>query len=148
MDLSLINLLKKEFGEQYVTSNELFRKSVNTVATPAMGHSKATLWIIVDNCRGEDVVRRHYEAMLKFDEECDGQERNIDPYGGPQALVHRLKAQGYNMEFTILPPDFDNKAKYIELKAREFRANEHDIQAVCYNLDDRVMPTNEMEQQA
>lgn len=148
MDLKLIAQLKETFGELYVSSADLFRKSINTVAVPAMGHTKATLWIIVDNCRGEDVVRRHYEAMLKLDEECDGQERSIDPYGGPQALVQRLKAQGYNMEFTILPPDFDNKAKYIELKTREFRNNEHDIQAVCYNLDERVMPTEEMEQHA
>ena len=148
MKLELMGWLKKEFAELYVPADDLFRKSLCTTAVPAMGSTKATLWIILDKFRGEDLVRRHYEAMLRFDFETDGKERNIDPYGGPRELATRLRAQGYNIEFTILPADYDNPIKYCELKLRQFRAEHRDIQAVCYNLEDRVMPTEEMEKQA
>lgn len=148
MNLELMGWLKKEFAEQYVSADDVFRKSLCTTAVPAMGSTKATLWIILDNVRGEDLVRRHYEAMLRFDGEIDGKEHNIDPYGGPRELALRLRAQGYNIEFTILPADFANKVKYCELKLKQFRVEHRDIQAVCYNLEHRVMPTEEMEKQA
>lgn len=147
MDQNLILHLSKVFGAKYVVAKELFRKSLNTVATPAMGHSKAVLWIITDNVRGEDIVRRHYETMLAEDTLLTGTEQLIDPYGGPRELAIRLKQQGYHMEMTIFPPNFDKKKEYIELKLKELSAKEYDVQAVCYNLEDRVMPTPTMEKE-
>lgn len=143
MDLQLIRELRDTFKDRYVSANDLFVKSLNTVATPVMGSPKAVLWIIVDNARGEDIVRRHYEAMLKEDEKITGKEQLIDPYGGPSQLTTRLRQQGYHMELTVLPEDFDKKTKYIQLKHAEMLAKHYDVQAVCYNLDNRVMPDEE-----
>jgi hypothetical protein len=140
MDMNLIRQLRDVFGERYVEAEALFRKSLNTVAVPAMGSPKAVLWIIVDNSRGEDIVRRHYESMLKYDQETSGQEQPIDPYNGPRELATRLMQQGYHMELTVLPADFDKKPKYVELKYAEMQAKHFDVQAVCYNLENRVMP--------
>ncbi|WDS62110.1 hypothetical protein [Pseudomonas phage D6] len=145
MELGLIRKLRDNFGDRYVSAEDLFRKSLNTVATPAMGHGAAVLWLIVDNARGEDIVRRHYEAMLRYDAEIDGIEKPIDPYNGPRELASRLIQQGYKLELTVLPPDFDKKEQYIELKHREMLAKQYDIQAVCYNLDNRVMPDEPVE---
>lgn len=148
MDLKLINFLSSTFGEQYVKAEELFRKSLNETAVPAMGHNNATLWIICDNVRGEDITRRHYEAMLRLDAEIDGEQQAIDPYGGPQTLVNRLRQQRFDIALTIFPPGFEKKVEYAELKLRQMRAEYKDVQLVCYNLEDRVMPTEEMEKQA
>jgi hypothetical protein len=140
MDMTLIRQLRDVFGDRYVAAQDLFRKSLCTVAVPAMGSDKAVLWIIVDNARGEDIARRHYEAMLGFDKETSGQEQPIDPYGGPRELAIRLMQQQYQIELTVLPADFDKKAKYIELKHAELQAKHFDVQMVCYNLENRVMP--------
>lgn len=139
MELGLIKFLREELRGNYMSSKDLFHKSLNTVAAPAMGTVKATLWIIVDNCRGEDIVRAHYESMLAEDSKIAGKEQPIDPYGGARELAQRLSQQGYNMELTILPPDFNNKVRYIELKRNEMSKNKHDIQGVCYNLDNVVL---------
>lgn len=140
MDMSVIRTVREKFGDRYVAAEDLFRKSLNTTATPAMGHTHAVLWIIVDNGRGEDIVRRHYEAMLRYDAEIEGIQRPIDPYNGPRELATRLIQQGYKLELTVLPPDFDRSAEYLELKHKEFLARQYDIQAVCYNLENRIMP--------
>jgi len=145
MELSLIRALRDNFGDRYVSAEDLFRKSLNTVATPAMGHDHAVLWIIVDNARGEDIVRRHYESMLRYDAEIDGIEKPIDPYNVPRELATRLIQQGYKLELTVLPPDFDKKEQYVMLKHREMQAKHYDVQAVCYNLDNRVMPDETMD---
>lgn len=144
MNLDTIKWLSETFGDRYVAANDLFRKSLNEVATPAMGHKEAVLWIITDNVRGEDIVRRHYEAMLREDSILMGQEQPIDPYGGPRALAIRLAQQGFRMELTVLPPGFDKGTDYLKLKAQEFQLKEYDVQAVCYNLENRVMPTATM----
>lgn len=144
MDLALIKTLKDLFGDRYVSSNELFRKSLNEVAVPAMGSTKATLWIIVDNSKGEDIVRRHYESMLAEDEKITGVPKKIDPYGGPRELVQRLRAQGFNIEMTILPVAHDEKSKYITLKRKVMLNEHHDIQLVCYNLDNIAVVEDEM----
>lgn len=148
MNLEMMNWLKKTFGDRFMTSAELFRKSLNTVAQPAVGYTKGTLWIISDANRGEDIVRRHYEAMLEFDKELTGMEQKIDPYGGPRELAQRLKQQGYDMQMTIYPKDFEKMVEHATLYRSKFELEFRDVQAVCYNLDDRVMPTEEMEKQA
>ena len=146
MELKVIKFLREELRGNYMSSKDLFHKSLNTVAAPAMGTRKATLWIIVDNCRGEDIVRAHYEAMLAEDSKIAGKQLPIDPYGGPRELATRLGQQGYNMELTILPPDFKDKIRYIELKRNEMSKNQHDIQGVCYNLDNVMVLEDESEQ--
>lgn len=145
MDLSIIKHLRETFGDRYVSSNDLFRKSLNTVAVPTMGSTRACLWIITDNARGEDVVRRHYETMLKEDSVTMGIERPIDPYNGPRELAQRLMAQGYHLAITAIPAGFDKKQRYLELKRSEMQKEGMDIQAVCYNLDNIVMPDDKME---
>ena len=138
MNLDLIKWLRDELRGNYVSSADLFKKSLNQTAAPAMGTTKTTLWIIVDNCRGEDIVRAHYEAMLAGDSLLAGKQQPIDPYGGPRELAIRLAQQGFNMELTILPPDFKDKIRYVQLKRNQMSKDGHDIQAVCYNLDNVV----------
>lgn len=141
MKLNVIKMLSETFGERYVSANDLFRKSLNTVATPVMGSKKAVLWIIVDNGqRGEDVTRRHYESMLAEDSLIAGKEMPIDPYGGPRELAIRLLQQGYEMKLTLIPPGFEDTERYLSLHHSAMVSEHKDIQAVCYNLDNRVMP--------
>ena len=109
-----------------------------------MGSKRATLWIIIDNARGEDVVRRHYETMLKEDSVTMGIERPIDPYNGPRELAQRLMAQGYHLAITAIPAAFDKKQRYLELKRSEMQKDGMDIQAVCYNLDNIALPDETM----
>lgn len=135
MELAIIKFLQAELGDKYVSSNDLFLKSLNAVAVPTMGTTKATLWIVADGVRGEDIVRRHYETMLKSDSQLSGKESPIDPYNGPRELALRLKQQGFNMEMTIFPPDYPTKMRYLELKRKQLVSEGCDIQAVCYNLD-------------
>uniref|UniRef100_A0AB39CCK5 Uncharacterized protein n=1 Tax=Pseudomonas phage RVTF4 TaxID=3236931 RepID=A0AB39CCK5_9VIRU len=148
MNLEMIKWLKEHFGDRYVSADALFRKSLNEVAVPAMGHKKATLWIIVDNCRGEDIARRHYETMLQCDKELTGEEQLIDPYGGPREMTNRLRAQGFDIKMTAYPKGFDKMVDHAKLYAAKFAMEQLDVQMVCYNLEDRVMPTEEMEKQA
>ncbi|MCY1447289.1 hypothetical protein D9M71_639010 [compost metagenome] len=141
MKLNVINMLSKTFGERYVSAENLFRKSLNTVAAPVMGSTKAVLWIIVDNGqRGEDVTRRHYETMLAEDSLIAGKQLPIDPYGGPRELAIRLLQQGYEMKLTLIPAGFAETERYLTLQYSAMMAEFKDIQAVCYNLDNRVMP--------
>jgi hypothetical protein len=145
MKLEVIKQLNELFGDRYMPSNDLFRKSLNTVATPVMGCRKAVLWIIVDNGqRGEDVTRRHYETMLAEDTLLTGKEQLIDPYGGPRELAVRLLQQGYEMKLTLIPPGFEETQKYIALQYSAMQAEFKDVQAVCYNLDNRVMPEDKL----
>jgi hypothetical protein len=128
-------ILGELYGDKFLSSTDLFTRSLCVKAETPFNNCKPCLWVIINGHEvgGQDLVRAHYEHYLKVIELETGQPQKIDPYNGPRHLVFRLKQMGWHIEMTLFKGN-PNRSQ-IEHEARQIEAKRMDIQAICFNLD-------------